>query len=369
MIALGNNTYRTLDDKFYLGTQQIGKVYLGETLIYPEEKIIIGGITIDTNYRDIKGNMFDLGITANRYTDFELCMYMPKASEYDPTIVPEGIWHIFGVYPRTSGQGDNNDCRTITTNNNGVNIRGVESSFTGSGLSATQNFYLLNGTGNYRFGYAGTDGNANSHDLSRAALSPSSDRRYFISLEGSSLKLGHKFGKFYWEQELAKAIAEHNNARKAVCEAEIANINSQSVVSTVTRSNLNGDTGHLWYNCVNMFTNTPNADRTQVSGYDDSTYNYFGYTNSSTLIYLLIIQKNSNDEIVAKYLYTQSSKDEQTVDRIYTQGNTEQEYYCKNIPVLKKYTWDSTLNNGAGGFDEQQATTIYPFKYCKPYRG
>ena len=52
MIALGNNIYRTLDNKFYLGNTQIGKVYLGETLIYPEEKIIIGGVDIDTSYRD-----------------------------------------------------------------------------------------------------------------------------------------------------------------------------------------------------------------------------------------------------------------------------------------------------------------------------
>ena len=277
-------------------------------------------------------------------------------------------WWIFGTYPRTSG-GFLNGCYTIKQDSNGVNIKGDDATFSGAVPNPTANFYLMNGSAAYRFGYAGADGAANSYDLSRSHLSPTNDGRYFISLEGDKLSLGHKYGKFYWEQRKIESANRGDTIDVAKCEAEIAAINNSAAVATVTRQNLSGNTNNLWYNCINIYTTTPNADRTNVSDYDDTGYNYFGYPNSATLIYLLIIQKDANNNIVHKYLYTQSKDGEVTVSRPYTQGNVEAEYYCANIPILRKYTWDSTLNDGIGGFDIQQAEIIYPFKYCKPSIG
>lgn len=77
MIAFGNNIYRTLNDKFYLGTQQIGKVYKGTDLIYPESSTP-GPIEPNQPINNppgfkLNGNIYDSGYMPTKYTCCEIC--------------------------------------------------------------------------------------------------------------------------------------------------------------------------------------------------------------------------------------------------------------------------------------------------------
>lgn len=72
MIYFNGNTYKTLDQKFYLGNKQIGYVYKGETLIYPEKtQNIIKGIEIKGISLNL--NVFDTGIAPTKDTVVEIC--------------------------------------------------------------------------------------------------------------------------------------------------------------------------------------------------------------------------------------------------------------------------------------------------------
>lgn len=77
MIALGNNIYRTLDDKFYLGNTQVGKVYLGNTLIYPEtmspQPIEPDRPVVNPPSFPLNGNIYDSGYAPSKYTCCEVC--------------------------------------------------------------------------------------------------------------------------------------------------------------------------------------------------------------------------------------------------------------------------------------------------------
>ena len=75
MIYFNGNTYKTLDQKFYLGNKQIGKVYYGNTLVYPEftKKVITEeGSIEEEDIPAINGNVYDTGIRATGSTGIEL---------------------------------------------------------------------------------------------------------------------------------------------------------------------------------------------------------------------------------------------------------------------------------------------------------
>lgn len=77
MIYLNGNTYKTLDQKFYHGGTQIGKVYHGDTLVYPEivkENVVVTdeGNILEEDIPSINGNVYDTGIAASNTLGVEL---------------------------------------------------------------------------------------------------------------------------------------------------------------------------------------------------------------------------------------------------------------------------------------------------------
>lgn len=107
MIAFNNNIYRTINDKFYLGNKQIGKVYLGTTLIYPEQTQEQENVIEGHKLEGIRlgGNVYDTGIAPTGGTTVEIC-FENKQNK----IGPEGI-SIFGTHhdiykPQNSGSTD-----------------------------------------------------------------------------------------------------------------------------------------------------------------------------------------------------------------------------------------------------------------------
>lgn len=75
MIQFNNNIYKTLNDKFYYGNKQVGYVYYGNTLVYPEfdNKVVTEEGTIDEeDIPTINGNVYDTGIQATGSIGVEL---------------------------------------------------------------------------------------------------------------------------------------------------------------------------------------------------------------------------------------------------------------------------------------------------------
>ena len=74
MIIYNGNRIETLDDKLYLGNTQVGKVYLGSTLIYPkvQNQVIIDGVEVNLAPMNRNGNVYDTGYAPNKDTCFEV---------------------------------------------------------------------------------------------------------------------------------------------------------------------------------------------------------------------------------------------------------------------------------------------------------
>lgn len=94
MIAFNNNIYRTINDKFYLGNKQIGKVYLGTTLIYPEQTQEQENVIEGHKLEGIRlgGNVYDTGIAPTKNTTVEICF-----ENKQNTIGPNGFT-VFGTH-------------------------------------------------------------------------------------------------------------------------------------------------------------------------------------------------------------------------------------------------------------------------------
>lgn len=78
MIYLNGNTYRTLDQKFYIGNKQVGKVYHGDTLVYPEQRKeneipTEGGESFKLEGKLLNGNIYDTGFAPSVNTCVEIC--------------------------------------------------------------------------------------------------------------------------------------------------------------------------------------------------------------------------------------------------------------------------------------------------------
>lgn len=84
MIMYNGNKIETLDDKFYLGSTQVGKVYLGSTLIYPkvQNQVIIDGVEVNLAPMNRNGNVYDTGYAPNKDTCFEVAFSYNPSGNY-----------------------------------------------------------------------------------------------------------------------------------------------------------------------------------------------------------------------------------------------------------------------------------------------
>ena len=118
MIAFNNNIYRTINDKFYLGNKQIGKVYLGTTLIYPEQTQEQENVVDGHKLEGIRlgGNVYDTGIAPTKNTTVEICF-----ENKQDTIGPNGF-PVFGthhdIYTADTVNGSTNCHYNSTADNN-----------------------------------------------------------------------------------------------------------------------------------------------------------------------------------------------------------------------------------------------------------
>lgn len=115
MIAFNNNIYRTINDKFYLGNKQIGKVYLGTTLIYPEQTQEQENVVEGHKLEGIRlgGNVYDTGIAPTKNTTVEICF-----ENKQNTIGPNGF-PVFGTHHDIYYAKGGNSSRYDSTGDNG----------------------------------------------------------------------------------------------------------------------------------------------------------------------------------------------------------------------------------------------------------
>ena len=375
MIALGNNIYRTLDDKFYLGTQQIGKVYLGENLIYPKEKIIIGGIDIDTTYHSMDGNMFDLGYSPTKNTRFEFCF------------IPDNIndsMSLFGTQhdDKCDGRytylltGDNKDTRELSpiggnpkssnyrthnvnvkpnnTNTYTTIVKDTSSNSTWStsyvGTNGYTNynagtlFSLIKGRNLFSFRYGGSQHTSEGENTISENMY--ARKSYVVGLDDlDSTKKWYAFSGYY-----GKYYYVLNN--KAV-DANVSNkINKKKASLGASFSNSSSG-GNIWLNSINARIPNPNVRRpydTTNHTFDDDLI-YYNNTTNAGFVYMIIWESGG-----AKTLYTQN-------------------YDANRTPrlLINKYV---QVSDGQGGykFNDPDPNTgkvvpdeiIYPFYRCIP---
>lgn len=318
MIALGNNIYRTLDDKFYLGTQQIGKVYLGENLIYPENQTVIGGITIDTDYNSLNGNVFDLGYAPTKNTRFECCFIPDDVSStraFFGTSHDDKFNYRYRYYldandssargnPVTSTSTDTYIYYNVKVKNNGSYVTVTKNSSTWNNdyvgnngyanYNAYTKFHLIKGSTKFSLRYGGeqhTSQGENDKPTSMTAGKP-----YVIGLDDfSGTKKWYtgsgKFGKYYYvlnNEEIPQNV--QNMLRGA------STLSSNSTFSD------NKSGGNIWINAVNREISNPNVKRPydNVNHTFDNDLIYYNESGNIGFIYMIIWESGGK-----KTLYTQ----------------------------------------------------------------
>lgn len=370
MIALGNNTYRTLDDKFYLGNTQIGKVYLGNTLIYPEEQIIIGGITIDTNYHSLDGYVYDIGYSSTKNTRFECC-FIPDSqnsrgffgTQHDNKFTPSYTYYLSqdnqsrGTKVGTSESYDNYNVNVLL-NSGDVQYTTIQknSSSWNSLIANNPNGYknynnytkfsLVKGNNLFSFRYGG-EADAGSKGENNISASIQIKKPYVIGFDDINnnkrvyAKAG-SLGKYYY-------ILNNEQIPQDIQTV----INNAQVLDNTSVFSDSANSGNIWINGINARIANPNIRRPYDSlnhTLDDDIIYYIESGNIG-FIYMIIWESGNN----AKTLYTQH----------YDQ-NTNKVLIYKYIQVSDgQGGWkfqDADPNTGEVPVDE----IIYPFYRCIP---
>lgn len=384
MIALGNNEYRTLDQKMYIGNQQVGKVYLGETLIYPEEKIIIGGITIDVNYHSLDGNMFDLGYAPTKNTRFEFCCIPDSVSTAMAFFGTQHDNKCDGRYTYLL-TGDNKDTRAnsaIGGNPQGSDYRNYNVKVESSNNSYTEITKDTSSNSTWSTQYVGNNGYANYNDRTKFCLmrgnhggntefsfryggtqNTSSGENWksivlerkkpfvvglddYTDSQGTNTKwygTKGKYGRYYY--------ILNNETIPSDVDSLLANGNLLSSTSTYS-SDKSG--GNIWLNAINIRIPNPNVSRP----YDKNNYTfdedliYYSDTTNAGFVYMIIWEVGG-----PKTLYTQNYDENRAGSKV----------------LINKYV---QISDGQGGykFRDPDPNTgevpvdeiIYPFYRCKP---
>lgn len=353
MIQFNNNIYKTLNDKFYYGNKQVGYVYYGNKLIYPEKEIEIGGIKIDTSPHPINGNMYDLGIQATSNTRFELCIIPNTTTTNDRFIF--GTHHDnWSENMRKRGENGENEGAmsdlTLAPNALGDYPYPNESSF-----------HLIYGGGTIRFRYGGEQKNfdqgdqyntANSGGDYNLGYSLAKKDVYTICLEkNGSISSAFDYGKYYWEQLKNEGKITENEYQKHINKFTKVGDITKGVTTNVDPPAFTNTSAHLWLNAINRYVTNPNEDRCCTKKEDNEALTYYYPTTNFTFVYLIIYKYSGSEGSVSdKYLFTQ---------RI----TNEDDGHDRKIVVFDRYDWDYDSKKE---FKKTPFKTIYPFSYCEP---
>lgn len=312
MIAFGNNIYRTLNDKFYLGTQQIGKVYKGTDLIYPEE-IDIKGIKIDTSFNSLNGNIFDLGYVPTKNTRFECCFYLDVANKsraffgtsHDNKFVPK-----YRYYNNNGSQGNsvgnsseytnydvkvkigsNTTYSTIEKNSTSWNDLVANNTRGYANYKNETKFHVIYGTNSFSFRYGGqqdASSGENTRGFNLGAGKPcvigfddfSSTEKWYT---GSGF-----LGKYYFELNGENVPSDVTTM-----------LNNASKITTTFSTTDSG--GNLWLNAINREIPNPNVRRPYANNSFDDDLIYYNESGNIGFVYMIIWESGNNP----KTLYTQ----------------------------------------------------------------
>ncbi|MBR6279398.1 MAG: hypothetical protein IKR41_11690 [Bacteroidales bacterium] len=344
MIVFNGQIYRTLADKFYIGGTQIGKVYHGNTLVYPEPEekqiIKIDDVVIDTTFYPLNGNIYDLGIAADRNTCFEICFIAHGinagceffGSHHDNRVTPA-----YTYYLNSDGSRGNK----VGNETYGVNRSGV------GGYKNQTKFHVQIWEGHdhkmsFRYGCNQDAGSQGEHIIK---TKPKDGEAYFLTFDDSDKIFGGvEYGPYYYDS-LYKNDLENPEYLKAK-----SSFNGIEKVA-VSRSDFSSTeiSGNLWINGINSKTNSPNqkrpfsVDANGVLKYNDDDIIFHHCTSNSAFIYALFWEKGDKG---SRILFRQR--------KIQVNG--------KEVIVFDRFSY----NTENDCFNSKAEETIFPFKYCKP---
>lgn len=380
MIVLNNNIYRTLDNKFYLGNTPIGKVYLGNILIYPEEQITIGGITIDISYHSLNGNMFDLGYAPTKNTRYELCFHAPKSlpnsldiigTQHDNKFINKYIYYNGADGTRGNIVGTSDSYTNYKVNiidNNASSYSEIEKGGTdwnnliANNTRGYKNYnnqtkfcVSLSTENNQKKFYFRYGGNQDSGSYGDTAISSMivADKPYVIGFD--DIAVGNSTDKRFYagSGKLGQYYYKFNNLDIPKEVSYMVN----NAISLNNSSIFNNDAtisgGNIWLNAINARIANPNIQRPYdtINHTFDSDLIYYSNTSNMGFLYMFIWESGNN----AKTLYTQ-----------HYDPNTSNVLIYKYIQVSDdKGGWkfrDADPNTGEVPVDE----IIYPFYRCVP---
>ena len=335
MIVIGNRTYRTLEDKIYLGNTQIGKVYHGNTLVYPEAPEL-GGIVLDTDFHSLNGNIYDTGYQATRNTNFEISYRL------DSSTVNGVSREFFGTHHDNWTSRSNDFYRKLNADGS------MGGTFTNDYLDSNLPYpshtcfhLIIDQDGKTRFRFGGSQKNSSSSGSSTGdnllSLTFGNKDLLWITKQGRSIKWGKNFGDYYYEL---------NGTTRPD--------SSQGSGTLASEFSADATSGNLWLNGVNRFIKDPKVQRPKagVSFKDDVNCQPDGKnavwhsTTKSCIVYVMFWEEGDNN---SKVLFAQRLTDE-----LDDNGNP--------LVVFDKYSWDSNTNK----FKNVPDTTIRPFVYCQP---
>lgn len=333
MIVIGNRTYKTLEDKIYLGGTQIGKVYHGNTLVYPEAPEL-GGIVLDTDFHSLNGNIYDTGYRATKNTNFEI------SYKLDSTTVNGTSREFFGTH-HDNWAGANSYYKL---NSDGSAGGAFNDEYLDSNLPYPSNtcFHLIiDQNGETRFRFGGTQKNSSSSGSSTGdnllSLTFGDKDLLWITKQGRSIKWGKYFGNYYYEL--------NGTTRPA------GSVEGGTLAAAFSADEISGN---LWLNGVNRFVKDPKVQRPK-SGVSyindancrpDSQNAVWHSTTNSCIVYVIFWESGDNN---SKVIYTQRLTNE-----LDSNGNP--------LVVFDKYSWNPNTNK----FKSVPDTTIRPFVYCQP---
>lgn len=188
MIAFNNNIYRTINDKFYLGNKQIGKVYLGTTLIYPEQTQEQENVIEGHKLEGIRlgGNVYDTGIAPTKNTTVEICFENKQDS------IGSNGFPVFGTHHDIYTASGGTDCHYNENSDNG-NWKTLDNT-NGKYRSHTGWYKQWRGFTNYHFIIK----RDNNNDYAYIRYGGPAVQQNYIEITGQKYTLQTNGGMFPW---------------------------------------------------------------------------------------------------------------------------------------------------------------------------
>lgn len=354
MIALGYNTYKTLDDKFYIGNTQVGKVYLGDTLIYPSI-YKIDDIEISLSPQPTNGMVYDTKYAPTKNTRFELCL---TAKDMPPNgFTFFGTQHDTKVTPcyfnyRNSNGSKGNYYNNMTSDSTGwTSYYEIVAPNYKNKTKFSVGYGIFGGTAlKTTFRYGGPQDRGGGENTNDCIVD--NNKPYFATYtDNDKFQVGKNLGPYYYS-----SIGETFPTTGVV---------TNNIYNSDYSSSDSG--GNLWINGVNRFMTNPNLNRPLdnvntpphyddnndnviVNSYNNKASNQYIQTSSSTYHYLILWEKGDES---SRVIYVPKTTE-------YTDSNGNK------IVVFEKHTSYLNEHDNKYHFNTEVSEIIYPFLYCRP---